>query len=110
MSPFGIFGDIMSMFDIPDFLDGLRAGAGQAQLTWTTEAQDDPKTGESKPGWSGQDVEDVLQHYGVKVYGRRLGGKTASVSVTAKQKVWAEYLLQRAGVPLSGNCRRDTHT
>lgn len=51
--------------------------------------------------YNGYRVEKLLRRYGIRVWGRRIEGDTQSFIVKAKQAVWAEYVLCRAGVPLA---------
>ncbi len=51
-------------------------------------------------GWSGVDVERLLTQRGVRVYGRGFAGKRLCFRVKRRQARWAEYLLERAGVPV----------
>lgn len=56
-----------------------------------------------KGDFSGVDVERMLRQYGVRVWGRSADEEEIGVLVKKSQAVWAEYLLCRAGVPLTGN-------
>lgn len=54
-------------------------------------------------GFRGVDVEMLLHQYGIRVWGREtIGEEELALLVKQKQAVWAEYLLCRAGVPLTG--------
>ena len=53
-------------------------------------------------GFSGREVERLLLDKGIRVFERtRLPGGDLGFSVRANQAEWAEYLLCRAGVPLT---------
>jgi hypothetical protein len=55
-------------------------------------------------GFRGVDVEMLLRQYGVRVWGREvIDDEELALLVKQRQAVWAEYLLCRAGVPLTGN-------
>lgn len=51
--------------------------------------------------WRGIDVERLLKRYGVKVWDRGLAGDDLYFCVKARQVVWAEYVMLRAGVPVT---------
>ena len=52
--------------------------------------------------FSAFEVEKLLRRYGIHIWGRRLESDTErSFLVKRRQAVWAEYLLCRAGVPLT---------
>ena len=51
--------------------------------------------------WSGVKVERLLKRYGVKVWNRGLVGDDLYFRVKRRQVEWAEYLLLRAGVPVT---------
>lgn len=53
-------------------------------------------------GWTGADIEGYLRKYGIVVWGRRITGEHLHFSVKERQANWAEYLLSRRGIPLSG--------
>jgi hypothetical protein len=81
--------------DLLNPLDGLLARFQHGQMhrfTW------------SGTGWSGYDVEELLARYGIPMWGREVSfqaGDDFGGLVKARQAVWAEYLLARAGVPLT---------
>jgi hypothetical protein len=57
------------------------------------------------PGdWYGRKVELLLMRYGIRTYNRQMTNKQRTapygLHVRAQQAGWAEYLLQRAGVPV----------
>jgi hypothetical protein len=56
----------------------------------------------SEHGHSGIQVERILRRYGIRVWGREVT-VTGDIGflVKKRQAVWAEYLLLRAGVPLT---------
>jgi len=49
---------------------------------------------------SGQQIEDMLKSYGVKIWDRGFTQDTLSFRVKRKQAGWAEYLLFRCGIPV----------
>jgi hypothetical protein len=52
--------------------------------------------------WSGAEIERFLESYGVNIWDRGFLGKDIYFSVKERQADWAEYLLLRRGIPLSG--------
>lgn len=81
--------DPIKWFD--DFLCLLRWGPG-VKLTWA-----------AIPGWPGGKVERILRQYGVRAYRRQysVNGSDYGLHVLPQQAAWAEYLLRRAGCPLT---------
>jgi hypothetical protein len=55
-------------------------------------------------GWSGRDVEGLLRQHGVKTWGLMIPAYSSSILITVRQAQarWAEYVLQRYGVPVRG--------
>lgn len=51
--------------------------------------------------WRGIDIERLLKRHGVKVWDRGLAGDDIYFRVKRRQVEWAEYLLLRAGVPVT---------
>jgi hypothetical protein len=51
--------------------------------------------------WRGIDVERLLARHGVKVWDRGIAGDDLYFCVKRRQLKWAEYLLLRAGVPVT---------
>jgi hypothetical protein len=51
--------------------------------------------------WRGIDVERLLKRHGVKVWDRGISGDDFYFCVKQRQVKWAEYLLLRAGVPVT---------
>ncbi len=51
-------------------------------------------------GWSGIDIENFLGKYGVVLWDRGFLGDEYFFCVKERQANWAEYLLQRRGVPV----------
>jgi len=51
--------------------------------------------------WRGIDIERLLRRHGVKVWDRGLAGDQLCFRVKERQVKWAEYLLLRAGVPVT---------
>lgn len=58
-------------------------------------------------GWTGSDIEHYLRKYGIVVWGRRVTSEHLHFSVKERQANWAEYLLSRRGIPLSGRTYND---
>lgn len=54
----------------------------------------------SGSGWSGHRIGQMLTDHGVKNWGMMIVKGDLLVSVKKKQLKWAEYLLQREGIPL----------
>jgi hypothetical protein len=52
--------------------------------------------------WSGAEIERYLAHYGIAIWGRGFAGDDIYFSVKERQANWAEYLLLRRGIPISG--------
>ena len=50
--------------------------------------------------WNGVEVERRLADYGVTVYGRGFAGNAICFRVKRRQARWAEYLTERAGIPV----------
>ena len=77
---------------LDDFICMLRYGRG-VRLTWN-----------KSPGWSGGHVETLLRRYGIRVYQRQYAyreGDEYGAHVPAAQGRWAEYVLRKAGCPLT---------
>ncbi len=51
--------------------------------------------------WSGRAIEQLLQRHGVKVWDRGFLDEELYFRVKRRQATWAEYLLLRAGVPVT---------
>jgi len=51
-------------------------------------------------GWSGTDLEQLLRRYGISTWGRMIINDCFVFSVRQSQARWAEYVLQRAGLPI----------
>ena len=51
--------------------------------------------------WTGGKVARHLKRYGIKVWNRGVTGSDYFFCVKRRQVVWAEYLLLRAGVPVT---------
>jgi len=53
-------------------------------------------------GFTGAQVEMLLRQYGIRVWGREVDDRhELALLVKRRQAVWAEYILCRAGVPLT---------
>lgn len=53
-------------------------------------------------GWTGGDVERLLNHYAIPIWCRRVTGQHFILSVPRRQANWAEYLILRRGMQLEG--------
>jgi len=53
-------------------------------------------------GWTGGDVERLLNPYAIPIWCRRVTGQHFILSVPRRQANWAEYLILRRGMPLEG--------
>jgi hypothetical protein len=51
--------------------------------------------------WSGLEIERLLRRHGVKVWNRGIMGNELYFCIKRRQARWAEYLLLRAGVPVT---------
>jgi hypothetical protein len=51
-------------------------------------------------GWSGIEMERLLQRYGVKIWDRDFTRDCLTFRVKRRQANWAEYLLRRRGIPV----------
>ena len=81
-------------FDIINPLDG---GWGRAvhcaKQRFTLRADGD---------FTGYEIEKMLRRYGIRIWGREMNDKEEhAFLVKRRQALWAEYLLCRAGVPLT---------
>ena len=77
---------------------GVLGEAGSTVLgsnTWTFRVSRDSS-------WSGNNIEQFLRRYGVIVWGRRVTSDQYIFTVKGRQANWAEYLLQRRGIPVEG--------
>ena len=60
--------------------------------------------------YSGADVEMLLRQYGIPIWGREMEDPGClAFQVRESQADWAEYLLCRAGVPLTSPLRNPAH-
>ncbi len=86
----------MSFFgpDLPDWLDGLFGQLLHGPMHRFSFSKN--------AGFSGSDVEHLLRQYGVRVWGREMDDPAElALLVKQRQAIWAEYVLCRAGVPLT---------
>jgi hypothetical protein len=51
-------------------------------------------------GWSGREIERLLKHHGIKVWGLMIVNDAIMFSVRQAQARWTLYVLERAGVPI----------
>lgn len=80
--------------DLINPLDGLIGRALHGPMCLFTFA--------SGQGFTGADVEKLMRQYGIRIWGRQLDlDDELGFLVKRSQAVWAEYLLCRAGVPLT---------
>lgn len=52
-------------------------------------------------GWNPANIERMLKQHGIKTWGGQLTNGEYFFSVKLNQAQWAEYLLQRNGIPLT---------
>ncbi len=87
----------MLLFTIPDLIDPLDGWLGRlwhGPMHRFTMLRDG--------GFTGTAVEKLLHQYGIRLWGRELDDpKEIAFLVKQRQAVWAEYILCRAGVPLT---------
>lgn len=60
--------------------------------------------------WRGLDIERLLFRYGVKVWDRGASGEEFYFCVKRRQVKWAEYVLLRAGIPVTSSLRESRNT
>lgn len=81
-------------FDMINPLDGLWGQMRHGPMHRFTFRADEP--------YSGVEIEKTLRRYGIRVWGREMDDPTErALLVKQSQAIWAEYLLCRAGVPLT---------
>lgn len=51
-------------------------------------------------GWSGREIAGLLNRHGIQTWGLMIVSDTLMVSVRESQARWAQYLLQREGIPI----------
>lgn len=51
-------------------------------------------------GWSGKQIEALLRANGVRVWGLMVVNRTIMATVRLAQARWAQYLLDREGIPV----------
>ena len=84
-------------FSFPDLIDPIDAWIGRLtqgpmhRFTFAAEGE-----------FTGVEVEMLLRQYGIRIWGREMGQPDErAILVKRRQAVWAEYILCRAGVPLT---------
>jgi len=84
-------------FSLPDLIDPIDAWIGRLthgpmhRFTFSTAGE-----------FSGVEVEMLLRRYGIRIWGRELDQPDElAFLVKRRQAIWAEYILCRAGVPLT---------
>lgn len=84
----------LGYFDIINPLDGLWGRSTHGPMhRFTFRADGD---------FSGYEIEKMLRRYGIHIWGRETDGDAErAFLVRRRQAIWAEYLLCRAGVPLT---------
>jgi len=62
-------------------------------------------------GWSGRRIEYLLNSYGVQPWGLMIINRMLRITVRQPQARWAQYLLEREGIPIAYGVldRRPTH-
>lgn len=53
-------------------------------------------------GWSANEIKRLLKKHGIKVWGVMVRHETIMFTVRKKQAQWAQYVLQKNGIPLMG--------
>jgi hypothetical protein len=51
-------------------------------------------------GWSGREIQQMLNGHGIRVWGLMFLRHTLLLTVRETQARWAQYLLQRQGIPI----------
>jgi hypothetical protein len=51
-------------------------------------------------GWSGLAIERLLRDHGVRIWGKMIFNRTIMFTVRLPQAMWAQCLLERAGIPI----------
>ena len=51
-------------------------------------------------GWSGRAIANTLRRHGVKTWGHMIVNHSIMITVRRKQARWAQYLLEREGIPI----------
>lgn len=84
-------------FALPDLIDPIDGWLGQMlngpmhRFTFSTQGE-----------FTGVEVELLLRQYGIRIWGREMTNPNErAFLVKRRQAVWAEYILCRAGVPLT---------
>lgn len=81
----------------PDLINWMDGAVGQL-----TNGSMHRFTYSNATGFRGVDVEMLLRQYGIRVWGREvISDEELALLVKQRQAVWAEYILCRAGVPLT---------
>jgi hypothetical protein len=111
--------DVLARFDLIDRIEGVisnflnadwKGAIGEsgfagiaAELARTLVGANRWRIYISREGdWSGREAERFLRRYGVVVWDRGFTGPDIYFSVKERQANWAEYLLLRRGIPVSG--------
>jgi len=55
--------------------------------------------------WRGIDVERLLKRHGIKLWDRGIVGDDIYFCVKSRQVKWAEYVMLRAGIPITSELR-----
>jgi hypothetical protein len=87
--------DFMDLLAKLDWFESLDAG-----VRWLSGTKSWKFVVSRNCGWSGQQVEAMLRHRGVKVWGRGFTRDTLTFRVNVKQANWAEYLLHQNAIPV----------
>ena len=51
-------------------------------------------------GWSGRQIEHMLRRHGIKTWGLMIIARKLRITVRVAQARWAQYLLDREGIPV----------
>ena len=84
-------------FALPELIDPIDGWLGQMlhgpmhRFTFSTQGE-----------FTGVEVETLLHQYGIRIWGREMTNPDErAFLVKRRQAVWAEYILCRAGIPLT---------
>jgi hypothetical protein len=110
--------EFIAMFDVIDRIEGIVSsfthadwkgaakrgpGAVSAELARTVTGANRWRIWvDRRAGWSGIEIERFLRKYGVAIWDRGFVGDNYYFCVKARQANWAEYLLLRRGIPITG--------
>jgi hypothetical protein len=115
----GNWTDFIALFDVIDRVEGVVSsfihadwkGASSKGPAGITSELGRTLTGanrwriwvDRRAGWSGVEIERFLRKYGVVIWDRGFVGDSYFFCVKERQANWAEYLLLRRGIPITGS-------